>query len=115
MPIFIAYSNTNSSWGTEYSLTTYSTTIASRMTGAVVSVAVDVSALQSGDTYRLRVYEKARSTDTQRVAAEWYISGPQSEPVFITPGIVLIAGWDVTLQRIAGTDRTITWSVRMVS
>lgn len=115
MPITEQYANSNASWGTEYSLTGYSTTIQSRNLTGVYQVFIDCNALAVGDTYVLRLYERARAADTQRLAASWHISGPTSEPLWASPSIILLHGWDFTLQRIAGSDRTITWSVRRVS
>jgi len=35
--------------------------------------------------------------------------------VFVTPSLLLIHGWDMTLLKVAGTDRAIDWSIRAVS
>jgi flagellar hook-associated protein 3 FlgL len=62
----------------------------------------------AGDQLQVRVYEKVRSADTQRVIEEWILTGAQSKPIFVTPPLTLKHGWDFTLDKLAGTDRTIT-------
>lgn len=74
---------------------------------------IDLSALAAGDQFRLRVYEAASSGGTQRLAYESYYTGAQSQPLTLLPGVILLYGWDVTLLRTAGSDRGITWSIRV--
>lgn len=69
----------------------------------------------AGDQYRIRLYEKHDSGGTQSIVEEWILTGVQSKPMFITPSFVLGQGWDVTVTRLAGADRTIDWSIRAVS
>ena len=115
MALSEAYTVTGSSWGTETSLTSGTTTIQSRTIPGVYQLFVDVANLTSGDVYVVRLYERVRSTDSQRVVASWTLTGGLGEPVFATPGFHLRNGWDFTLQRTAGTDKTITASVRAVT
>jgi hypothetical protein len=35
--------------------------------------------------------------------------------MFIIPSVILGEGWDVTVTRLAGSDRTIYWSIRKVA
>lgn len=115
MAISEVYASSNATWGTEYSLTSYSTAIQARTAAGVYQIFIDGSALAVGDTYVVRVYERARTGDTQRLAAAWYLSGPLIEPLWVSPSLILMRGWDFTLQRIAGSDRSISWSVRQVA
>lgn len=114
MAITEAYTGTNGSWGTEWSLTNNSTTIAARTTAGVYSVFIDINAMALGDTYEFRAYEKTRSADTQRVAQIYTFShAPGADnAIWYSEPIPLLNGWDFTLKRTAGSDRTITWSVR---
>lgn len=75
---------------------------------------LDLNALAAGDTYVLRLYEKVNGS-TQRLAESWTFSGVQGKPIFATPGMLLVDGWDFTLQKVAGTDRTIQYSIRQAS
>lgn len=105
------YSGSASIGGTEYSLTDSSATIASRTTKGTYQVVVDASALQVGDRYRVRVLEKCRASGTQRQLATSVIAGPVSD-LWMSPAMMLGNGWDVTVQKLAGADRTLEWSIR---
>lgn len=115
MAITEAFAGSASIGTTEYSLTNNSTTIASQTTDGVYQVFLDLNALAAGDLYQLKVYEKVQSSSTQRVVYEAYIAGPAPEPNYVLPSLVLVHGWDVTLDKISGTDRTIEWSIRQVA
>jgi hypothetical protein len=82
----------------------------------VYQVFLDLSDMVTGDELQIRVYEKVQSTDTQRIAYEATLIGPQSPAIFVLPSLVLIHAWDVTLDQIAGTAGiTVTWSIRKVA
>ena len=84
-------------------------------TAAIVSLWLDASNMAAGDQYRVRVYEKVKSGGTQRILDEWVLTGAQSDPIFTGPALQLHFGWDVTLQKIAGTDRSFDFSVRLTN
>jgi hypothetical protein len=71
--------------------------------------------MAAGDQYRVRLYEKADSGGTQRLVEEWILTGAQSKPMLVIPSVVLGEGWDVTVLRLAGSDRSIRWSIRRIS
>lgn len=97
---------------TEWSMTT-DTAGPDTDTGAgCFQACVDLNALLTGDQFQFRIYEKARSADTQRIVYETIWTGAQSQPNFMTPALLLLNGWDMTLKKLAGTDRLITWSIR---
>jgi hypothetical protein len=73
---------------------------------------VDLTTLVANDSFEIRTYEKARAGDTQRRTVTYSFSGSQADPLFITPPLPLMNGWDITLVKTAGTDRLITWSIR---
>jgi hypothetical protein len=74
---------------------------------------VDLSAMAAGDEFELTVYEKiSGSGSTQRVVYKKNFFGSCAMPIQVTPSLVLINGWDMTLKKIAGTDRSIEWSIR---
>jgi hypothetical protein len=117
MAISEAFANTQSVSTTEWSLPRdASYDIAQPQTDdGVYQCFIDVNAVAFADEFQFRVYEKVQSSDTQRIVYEAIIAGPQSTPIFVTPSLVLIHGWDMTLDKLAGTDRTITWSIRKVA
>lgn len=76
---------------------------------------VDASAMQKGDEFRIKAYEKVEgTTGTKRVFAQWSLLGVQTE-VFVTPTFILINGWDFTITKIAGTDRAFDASIRKIA
>lgn len=99
---------------TEYSLTNNSTTIASQTTDCVVSLWLDCANMTAGDEYQVALYEKVTSAGTQRKIVLASIIGAQPWP-FLTGSFQVHHAWDFSLQKIAGTDRAFTWSVRNVS
>jgi len=111
------YTGSNGTWGTEYSLTNASTTLAAQTTDGCYQLFLDLSAMANGDTYEIRVYEKVRSADTQRVCFYASVSHAQGADAanYVTPPLILINGWDMSVKRIAGSDRTITYSIRAVT
>ena len=118
MAITQAYTNSQTVSTTEHSLpndNTYSS--ASPMTASgVYQVFVDLSAMAAGDEFELKVYEKiSGSGSTQRLVYVKNFLGSCAMPLQVTPSLILIHGWDVTLKKIAGTDRSIEWSIRKVA
>jgi hypothetical protein len=117
MAISEPYTGSQGTWGTEYSLTNASTTIATQTTDGVYQVFLDLSALALGDVYEFRCYEKVRSADTQRVCFIQTFSNAQGADSanWVSPAMELLNGWDYSLKRTSGSDRTITFSVRAIT
>ena len=115
MAISEAFSGSASISTTEYDLPSASTTVSAQTTDGIYQLFLDLNALTSTEEYRLRIYEKTRSGDTQRVVDEVIISGAQTEPIYVTPALLLLHGWTITLKKNQGTDRTIAWSIRSVA
>jgi hypothetical protein len=117
MAITEAYAGSASITTTEYSApnaANYSSG-AARTDDGVFQVFLDTSDMVTGDQLRIRVYEKCRSTDTQRILFETYITGTASD-TWVSPSLILLHGWDVTLQQLAGTAGiTVNWSIRKVA
>lgn len=99
---------------TEYSLVTPGTTLASDATDGVYQVFIDTSNLAAGDEYQIFIKEKVTSGGSQRTIYSSTLEGAQGAP-FVTPTLILMHGWDVTVDKIAGTDRSISWSIRQVA
>lgn len=74
---------------------------------------IDLAAMTAAETYRIRVYEKVNG-GTQAVAYEATLVGVQSS-LFVLPSLIVGEGWDVTVDKLAGTDRSIAWSLRKVT
>ncbi len=117
MAITEAFANTQAVDTTEWSCPRdLAYAIGSPQTGdGVYQVFLDVSDMVSGDELQIRVYEKVQAGDTQRIVYQSNLIGPQSPPIWVSPSLILINGWDVTLDCIAGTTITVTWSIRQVA
>lgn len=99
---------------TEYSLPSVSTTRVAQTDDCILQPFIDVSAMAAGDEYRIRIYERVNG-GTQRVVYESSLLGAQGSPIFAAPSLIVGDGWDVAVQKIAGTDRAIAWSLRKVA
>ena len=99
---------------TEWSMTTDTAGPDADTTDGVFQLFVEVAALASTDEFRIRIYEKVRSAGTQRVVYDATLVGAQPGP-FVSPSLILMHGWDMTIIKVAGTDRSIEWSIRQLS
>jgi len=117
MAIAELYSGTEVVVGTEWSCTTDTSGPDADTTDGVFQVFLDVSDMVAGDELAIKVYEKCRSADTQRVVYFETLMGAQtSQPIWVSPCLILMHGWDVTLKQISGTANiTVNWSIRQVS
>lgn len=114
MAISEAYTNSASISTTEYSLTNNSTTVATQTDDGVYQAFVDTANMAIGDQYRIRVLEKVTSGGSQLVIYSAVLTGTQTDN-WVSPSLILMHGWDVTVTKLAGTDRTIGWSIRKVA
>jgi hypothetical protein len=114
MAITELYSGTEAVSTTEWSCTTDTAGPDADTTDGVFQAFFDVSDMVAGDILQIRVYEKARSADTQYVIYEAILRDVQSEKIFVTPSLILMHGWDFTLDALAGTI-TVNWSIRQVA
>jgi hypothetical protein len=100
---------------TEWSLTTNTAGPDVQTDDGVYQFFLDMSALVAGDQFVLVVYEKVLSGGTQRVVFRAFIANAQSDPVWVSPSLVLMHGWEATIVKMAGTDRSIDFSVRRIA
>lgn len=96
---------------TEYSLATSSTSLTGSTSPGVYQPVLDLTALTATERYQLTYYEKVVSGGTQIVIFQTDIIGAQAQGK-IYPAVALANGWDVTLKKIAGTSRSIPFSIR---
>lgn len=114
MAITEAFTGTATINTTEYSLVTNSTTLANEVSDGVYQIFIDTANMAAGDEYTIQIKEKITSGGTQRVIYSATLDGKQSSP-FVTPSLILMHGWDVTMDLITGTARSISWSIRQVA
>jgi hypothetical protein len=97
---------------TEWSLTTDTAGPDADTTECWMQVFLDLSALAAGDQVEMKIYEKIAGGGTQRLIDTATFTGVQSVPIYVHPPLHLKYGWDVTLKKLSGTDRSISWSLR---
>lgn len=114
MAITEAFAGSEAVSTTEHSCTTDTAGPDVETSDGVFQVFLDVSDMIAGDQLQIRVYEKVQSTSTQRIVYQAYLTGAQSEPIWVSPSLILLHGWDVTLDALAGTI-TVEWSIRKVA
>jgi hypothetical protein len=115
MAILEAYSGTATIGITEWSLTGNDSTLDAIALDGVFQPHLDLSALDAGDVYKLTVYETVVAGGTQRVTHVATFAGIQGEPHWVGPSFLLLHGWDMSMVKISGADRSISWSLRMVA
>lgn len=115
MAINALYENSATISTTEYSLPNNSTTLTPKTDDGVFQLFLDMSAMAAGDQYELKIYEKVQSAGSQRLVDTWIFDGAQARPHWVSPSFIFLHGWDITMDKIAGTDRDIAWSIRQVA
>ena len=101
---------------TEWSMTTDTAGPDSEGADGVYQAFVDLNALAAGDVFEWRLYETVATTSgTQRRVTTAQFTGAQVEPIWASPAFVLGVGWDMTLVKISGTDRSIVWRIAKVA
>lgn len=113
MAISEAYSGTASISTTEFSCPNNSTTLTPVTADGVYQMFLDTSDMVEGDQLQIRIYEKCRSADTQRIIYEAVLTDTMAA-TWVTPSLILLHGWDLTLDALAGTI-TVNWSIRQVA
>ena len=114
MAITEAFAGSEAVSTTEWSLTTDTAGPDVETSDGVFQVFLDVSDMVLGDELQIRVYEKAQAAGTQRIVYQATLIDAQANPIWVSPSLILMNGWDVTLDAIAGTI-TVTWSIRKVA
>jgi len=101
---------------TEYSVVSAATFVpvdTGSNSDGVYQIFLDLTDMTVSDELQVRVYEKVRAADTQRILYQQSLFGPQSAGL-VFPGLVLMHNWDVTLDAIAGTI-TVGWAIKKVA
>ena len=95
------------------STTEHTLTANPETTAGVFSVWLDLNDLAAAEDLTIRIKEKTEdAAGTQRVVWQDYVAGVQgSEKLWVSPMLMLINGWDVSIQA-TGTP-VIPWSIRV--
>lgn len=113
MAITAAYENSATIGTTAFSLPNNSTTLTPITADGVYQVFIDFGALTITETYKVSVVEKVTAAGAQREIFALSVQGVT--PALVTPSLILMHGWDVIVTKVAGTDRSIGWSIRQVA
>lgn len=105
------YNGSESISGTEHSMVTDSAAPQTSTVAGAMQIWLDLSAMAIGNILHLRVYEKVRSSGTQRLVWEAFFRDSQSTPHWVSPTLLMKHGWDVTLTALSGTP-AVEWSIR---
>lgn len=85
-------------------------TLATETTAGVFVLVVDLAALAGGDVVELRVYGKARSSDTERLLHVGTYAHVQAAPLVMSVPVVSPHHFKATLKQVAGTGRAFPWA-----
>jgi hypothetical protein len=96
---------------TEHTLNTTSP----ETTDGVFQFVIDVANMARADATIIRIKEKCRSGDTQRLIHQWVLANDQADDLWVSPSLILLHGWDFTLEQTDGTGRAYPWSIRKVT
>ncbi len=101
---------------TEHSLTTDTSGPDTETSDGIFQAFIDLSALAAGDVFTFTAYETvATSGGTQRKVYTATFAGAQGTPIWVSPTLILGVGWDMTLIKNSGTDRSIVWRIAAVA
>jgi hypothetical protein len=99
----------------ELSIVSGTTTLQTVTDDGVYQLWIDAGTMAKGDEFAIRLYEKVEGTGgTKKQFFKAVLTDVQSE-IFVTPTFILINGWDMTIQKVAGTDRAFDASIRKVA
>lgn len=99
----------------ELSIVSGTTSLQTITDDGVYQLWIDAGNMAKGDEYAIRIYEKVEGTGgTKKQVFKAILSDAQSE-IWCSPMLILINGWDMTIQKIAGTDRAFDASIRKVA
>jgi hypothetical protein len=93
---------------TEYFLASDSTTKTSQTDDAMVQLWCGDTSIAAGDVFEVKLYEKVNAVEFSQVLGYLTVDAKS----FISPAFILGDGWEFSLRKISGTNRTINWSLR---
>lgn len=100
--------------GAQAATVTTEHTLATVTDAGVYQLAIDVADLANGSTpdlLEIRIYGKARSSDTERLMKSWSLIGAQSEALWLSPPFISPHSYKATITQTQGTGRTFEWAI----
>lgn len=107
-----AFTGTETVGTTEHSMTTDTAGPDTETSDGYFHAVIDFTNMAAGDVFEWRLYEKVTSGASQVLSVVARFADAQGAPLWFSPPLPLLHGWDMTLKKISGTDRSITWSIR---
>lgn len=95
----------------EYYLAADSTSKSLQTDDCILQTWIFAASIAAGDVFEIKLYEKINTNETSRVIG--YLTIDQTS--YIIPSTIVGEGWDVSVKKTAGTDRTIHWSLRKIT
>jgi hypothetical protein len=86
-------------------------TLATVTTAGTYQLVVDAATMVNGDVLTLRLYGKARTTDTERLLYEASFTNIQGLPLKASLAVVSPHSTRATLLQSAGTGRAFPWAI----
>lgn len=76
---------------------------------------INMGNMKSGDRVDIQVLEKTISSGDQNVIYTASLAGAQTDPVWVSPTLLLYYSWQLQHRQSAGLSRTYDWSIRKVT
>ncbi len=90
------------------------TSVTDTVETGVYQLWVDAYAMLKGDEFKITISEKVEATGgTRKTVFVATLLGAQTE-VFVSPSLVLMYGWNMTIHKLGGSDRAFDASIRKV-
>ena len=105
---------------TTISMTLNSAGTTAQPTDGAFQLWLDLSNMTSSSSFDVAFWEKVTSGGTQRKFWTASFQGSQGVPIWVSPTVILMNGWDMTIVNTMSTasvsaDRHIDWSIRQLS
>lgn len=98
----------------EYGLASDNTVIVDQADDCILQAWIDFAAMTAPDRYQVRITEKINGGAIRDVFPPVVLDGVQPGP-YVSPSLIVGEGWEVRVKKLAGTDRTIHWSLRKIT
>lgn len=100
---------------TELSLVSGTSSLQTLTDAGFYQLWIDANNMAKADEFEIAIYEKVEATGgTKRKVLNQRLTDTQHS-IWFSPILCLKNGWDMTIKKIAGTDRTIEASIRMAA
>ncbi len=84
------------------------------LTDGAFQLWVDLATMVDDDIVTLRIYEKVENASgTQRLIWAASYKHTQAYPAVLSPPLILLFGWKMTLQKEAGSNTAFPWNIRL--